>query len=120
MKRLYEKVQKWLGVEGVEEYKVRRIAFWWLISERGDLVNVKAGDGEFALQLKRVEHGRPMWYESAPIEPEVAETLVGFRLQGDNWRICIDGGGEPRVNAYNRRDPLGGFQFPPEKLKIIK
>ena len=118
MKRLYEKVQKWLGVEGVEEYKVRRIAFWWLISERGDLVNMKAGDSEFALQLKRVEHGRPMWYESAPIEREVAEALVGFRLPGDGWRLCFNG--ETCVNVFYGRTRMGGHPFPPEKLKIIK
>lgn len=120
MKKLYTKTQKWLENPDFPEWKVHRIAFGWMLMQYGDLVTVKAGVEEITLKLEHVEGGRPMWYESAPIERELAEGLVGFKLNGDNWRLCIDGSGEPRVNAYAKRSPLGGFPVQPDKVRIVK
>ena len=80
MKRLYDKVQKWLG-GSAEGYVVRRVAFWHLVYYQGsDLLNVKVGGEDVALKL---EHKKcvPFGYESAPIEPELAERIYGHPIQ---------------------------------------
>lgn len=83
MKKHVEKIRKWLG-GAAEEHVVRRVAFWWLVYYEGakgsDLLTVKAGGEDITLQLK---HKRcvPLGYESAPIEPEVAEKIYGHPIQ---------------------------------------
>lgn len=80
MKKHVDKIRKWLG-GAAEEYVVRRVAFWWLVYyQGGDLLTVKAGGEDITLKL---EHKKcvPFGFESAPIEPEVAEKIYGHPLQ---------------------------------------
>ena len=82
MKKHIEKIRKWLG-GATEEHVVRRVAFWWLVyyqgAKGGDLLTVKAGGEDIVLQLKH-KKCVPFGYESAPIEPEVAERIYGHPL----------------------------------------
>lgn len=120
MKRTITRARGWLGVpEGVEGFKGERAAFFWLLFEKGDLLTVKVGKEDITLKLEFSEGGRPMWYESAPIEQTTADSLVGFPVPGDAYTLCIGGGGV-QVNTYNKdKSRLGGFPVQPEKVKVL-
>ena len=119
MKKLSEKVAKWLG-DGVEAWKVDRVAFWWLISHEGKSITVKVGKDEMDMSLKS-DDGRPVWYESGPIDKAKAKSLLGFDpecagVTGYKLTICEN----VNVQRMKGGNYYGGFPVDPSKVKLVK
>ena len=119
MKKLSEKVAKWLG-EGVETWKVDRVAFWWLISQEGKSITVKVGKDEMEMRLKS-DDCKPVWYESEPIDKAKAKSLLGFDPECPGvtgYKLTI--GDKVIVQRMKGGNYYGGFPVDPSKVKLVK
>ena len=126
MKKHVEKIRKWLG-GATEEHVVRRVAFWWLVyyqgAKGGDLLTVKAGGEDIVLQLK---HRKcvPLGYESAPIEPELAEKIYGYPLNqvDDGEFVILNVGVNATLECWKKgeRDPRWVLPVDIDTLRIVK
>ena len=126
MKKHVENIRRWLG-GAAEEYVVRRVAFWWLVYYQGvkggDLLTVKAGGEDITLQLK---HRKcvPLGYESAPIEPELAEKIYGHPLNqvDDGEAVILNVGVNATLECWKKgeRDPRWVLPVDIDTLRIVK
>ena len=126
MKKHVENIRRWLG-GAAEEYVVRRVAFWWLVyyqgAKGGDLLTVKAGGEDITLQLK---HRKcvPLGYESAPIEPEVAEKIYGHPLNqvDEGEAVILNVGVNATLECWKKgeRDPRWVLPVDIDTLRIVK
>ncbi len=126
MKKHVEKIRKWLGGAS-EEHVARMVAFWWLVyyqgAKGGDLLTVKAGGEDITLQLK---HRKcvPLGYESAPIEPEVAEKIYGHPLQPlkEGEAVILNVGVNATLECWKKgeRDPRWVLPVDIDTLRIVK
>jgi hypothetical protein len=126
MKKYVEKIRKWLG-GAAEDHVVRMVAFWWLVyyqgAKGGDLLTVKAGGEDITLQLK---HRKcvPLGYESAPIEPEVAERIYGHPLNhvNEGEAVILNVGVDATLECWKKgeRDPRWVLPVDIDTLRIVK
>lgn len=126
MKKHVENIRKWLG-GAAEEHVVRMVAFWWLVyyqgAKGGDLLTVKAGGEDITLQLK---HRKcvPLGYESAPIEPEVAEKIYGHPLNqvNEGEAVILNVGVDATLECWKKgeRDPRWVLPVDIDTLRIVK
>lgn len=126
MKKHVEKIRKWLG-SAAEEHVVRMVAFWWLVYYQGakgsDLLTVKAGGEDITLQLK---HKRcvPLGYESAPIEPELAEKIYGHPIQplNEGDAVILNVGMNATLECWKKgeRDARWVLPVDIDTIRIVK
>lgn len=126
MKKHVENIRKWLG-GAAEEHVVRMVAFWWLVYYQGakgsDLLTVKAGGEYITLQLKH-KKCVPLGYESAPIEPELAEKIYGFPLNqvDEGEAVILNVGVNATLECWKKgeRDPRWVLPVDIDTLRIVK
>ena len=126
MKKHVEKIRKWLG-GAAEEHVVRMVAFWWLVYYQGakgsDLLTVKAGGEDITLQLKH-KKCVPLEFESAPIEPEVAEKIYGYPLNqvNEGEAVILNVGVNATLECWKKgeRDPRWVLPVDIDTLRIVK
>lgn len=126
MKKHVENIRKWLG-GAAEEHVVRMVAFWWLVYYQGakgsDLLTVKAGGEYITLQLKH-KKCVPLGYESAPIEPELAEKIYGFPLNqvDEGEAVILNVGVNASLECWKKgeRDPRWVLPVDIDTLRIVK
>ena len=126
MKKHVEKIRKLLG-GAAEEHVVRMVAFWWLVYYQGakgsDLLTVKAGGEDITLQLKH-KKCVPLGYESAPIEPELAEKIYGHPLNQVNKgeAVILNVGVNATLECWKKgeRDPRWVLPVDIDTLRIVK
>lgn len=123
MRKQIEKVRKWIGVQGVEDWKVERITFLWTISQSGDTLKVKAAGSEWTLTLKKNEAGVPVQYESEPIGTDAAKKLCSFYDVIDSMTatFVINGSFQPCIQIYGLEgEPHGQCPVEIDKVRLVK
>ena len=126
MKKHVEKIRKLLG-GSAEEHVVRMVACWWLVYYQGakgsDLLTVKAGGEDIPLQLK---HRKcvPLGYESAPIEPKLAEKIYGYPLNqvDEGEYVILNVGVNATIECWKKgeRDPRWVLPVDIDTIRIVK
>lgn len=126
MKKHVEKIRKWLG-GAAEEHVVRIVAFWWLVYYQGakgsDILTVKAAGDDITLHLKH-KKCVPLGFESAPIEPGLAEKIYGHPLNQvkEGEVVILNVGVHATLECWEKgaRDPRWVLPVDIDTLRIVK